>query len=445
MARTRLRPLTGLLRYRWLRWSLCAVGGPLLGLGCGTTPVAQIAGPPAMITSPVLDHSYRPAGSVPESSVLQQVAYQTPPEAGPVLPAPGVDPALKALPGQPIRIDLDEVLRLADIHNPQIALARAKVDESILEAQAVCARCQLPWKKIARQIEADVKIWQRKAELSKTCSEVLQDAATTYFDLLTARQAFSITQDMARKAEPMLKRSEDLQKNDPRFTVLYEATRAEVIGREQALAKLKQQGDAVAAKLGALLGLPCDATLTPVDPLLVPLSRIDAATPTCKLVEQALATGPAIEETRGMLAALQAGHAKASRWLCLLPKKKAQLQHDLADNREMQIELGIQELAGKLTAGVLEARGAILLGQEQQVLGQQQIEHTNESYRLSELRVRENVQNAGPNDVLQAIRGLEQAQLEYLTALSSFNKAQIRLLLLLGAPVVKPPPPPQHH
>ncbi len=298
---------------------------------------------------------------------------------------------------------------------------------------------------MAREIEADIKFWQYKVELSRKRQEVLLDAANTFFDLVTVRRVYAITQDMISRAEPMLKRAEDLQKTDPSASVLYEGVRAEVIGREQALAKVKQQGDALLAKLVSLLGLPCDAILVPVEPPPGLINRVDVSVPVGKLVEQSLATGPAIQETRGLLAALQHGHARAESWLCLLPQKKANLKRALARTRELQIELAIKDIAAKLAAGVQEARDAILLGREQYELGQQQIKHSEESYRLSELRVRENAPNARISDVMQAIRGLEQTQHEYQSAISSHNKAQIRLLLLLGLPPEKASPPPLPH
>lgn len=436
MAGAGLRPWTRLLRCLWLRWSMCAVGGPLLIAGCSTTPIAQIAAPSAAETRSAWSYPYQPPASTRQDSALQQAAYHARPEPTEPTSQP-IQPEVKAEAARPIPIDLDAVMQLTEKNNAQITLARVRVEEAILDYELVCASCMLPSKKIARQIEADVKIWQRKAELSKTTSEVLQEAASAYFDLLTARRAHIITKEMAQRAEPMLKRAEDLQKNDPSTTVLYEAVRAEIIGRDQALAKLKEQGDAVTAKLAYLLNVPCDVILATIDPTLLPVNLVDVALPTCKLVEQALDTGPAIQETRGMLAALQAGQARASGRLCLATHKR-QIQQALADNRELQIHLTLQELAGKLTAGVLEARDAILLGREQQTLGQQQIQHTEESYRLSELRVRENAPNARINDVLQAIRALEQAHHENLTALSAHNKAQVRLLLLLGAPSAKP-------
>ena len=45
-------------------------------------------------------------------------------------------------------------------------------------------------------------------------------------------------------------------------------------------------------------------------------------------------------------------------------------------------------------------------------------------------------------DALSAVRALEQAHFNYLVSISSHNKAQVRLLLLLGAGSAKETPAP---
>jgi hypothetical protein len=51
---------------------------------------------------------------------------------------------------------------------------------------------------------------------------------------------------------------------------------------------------------------------------------------------------------------------------------------------------------------------------------------------LSEKRLQENVAGASTTEVLQSLRGLEVAHINYLQAIAAHNKAQIRLMLLLG-------------
>ena len=69
----------------------------------------------------------------------------------------------------------------------------------------------------------------------------------------------------------------------------------------------------------------------------------------------------------------------------------------------------LDDVRGKLAAGVLEARGAIVSGRGQVSDTTENIRHAAETYRLSDLRLKENAPGAATNDVSQSIRGLELA------------------------------------
>jgi outer membrane protein TolC len=445
-------------------------------------------------------------GTPPAPSAITQVAYQPaePPEtvAAPAATTPA---------GREVPINLDTVFRLAEEQNAQIALAREKLHESLTEQQ-LAAKGWLPnvyaglgyyrheggiqnedgtlthsstgalWPGLHLQTEFDLreavfqrvnaerKLWQQRGELHKVTYETLLEAATTYLDLLTARRGAALVNELEPLQADLLRRAEkQVTPTDQRARVLVESIRAEMTGRQQALAKLGQQGAAAAAKLAYLLGLPPDALLVPAESTLTPLELVDATPPAETLVARVLTNGPGLHELDGLLAVIQGGIDQASGpqrylptvcvnmaegafgagpgarldwdnrwdfgiqarwnltdWLTACEKKK------LAQSRLQQVRLTQQDLRGKLAAGVQEARTAILAGQEQLRLGAEQITHAAESYRLSKLRVEQNVQGASEAEVLQSIRGLELAHFNYLSALSAYNKAQIRLLLLLG-------------
>jgi hypothetical protein len=216
--------------------------------------------------------------------------------------------------------------------------------------------------------------------------------------------------------------------------------------------------------------------LCPVELAPAPMDVVDVSEPCAVLVAKALADGPGIKEIQGMLATIQCGMAQLEGPLSFLPVFQvngyeggfgggpnanltwdnrfdvmvqarwnltellgARQQQDLAHSRLTQVELSYQDLQGKLTAGVQEARAAILAGRPQMGLGAQQIQHASETYRLSELRVKENAPGGTVNEVMSAIRALEGAHHSYLAAVSAHNKAQVRLLLLLGPGAPTPP------
>jgi outer membrane protein TolC len=414
------------------------------------------------------------------------------------------------VPGKPLPIDLDTVLHLAQDQNPEIAISREKLHESVLECENTCTdwlpkvtagACYFrheggiqdfngnflrssygslfpgldlcgTWdirEIIYNRVNAERQVMQSKGDLSKLTHEKLLEAANTYIELLTARQAEAITWELEGYAEPMRKRAEDLMKNDRSTTVQFEGVQAEMVGRRQELVKLRIQASAAAAKLGYLLGLPCDALLTPLDLIPAPIDLVDLSLPCETLVALALTDGPGIKEIQGMLAVIQEGRAQLEGPLALMPtfclnvcegafgagpganltwdnrvdvcaqarwnlteyltgRKKKQIE----DSKQKQVELSHAETAARLTSGVQEARDAILAGREQIALAQQQVRHASESYRLNDLRVKENAPGATVVEVMTAIRALEQAHLGYLAAVSAHNKAQVRLLLLVG-------------
>src|SRR5262249_4559655 len=116
-----------------------------------------------------------------------------------------------------------------------------------------------------QRVNAERQLWQQRGELSKVTSETLLEAATTYLDLLTARRGEAVARELEKFLLDLQQRTEKLvTPTDRTAEVLVEALRGEAAGRRQAIAKLHQQGDAAAAKLGYLLGLG-GSRLVPVE------------------------------------------------------------------------------------------------------------------------------------------------------------------------------------
>src|SRR5262249_45200526 len=109
----------------------------------------------------------------------------------------------------------------------------------------------------------------------------------------------------------------------------------------------------------------------------------------------------------------------------------------IAESRLRQAELNYEDLRGKLAAGVQEAKDDIQAAREQIGRSTQELRHASASYRESERLLKERP-GTTIGSVLQAIQGLQAAHSGYLGAVTTHNKAQVRLLLLLG-------PGPDHH
>jgi outer membrane protein TolC len=321
-----------------------------------------------------------------------------------------------------------------------------------------------------RQIKAERDVWQQKAELSQINNEILLDAATTYMDLLVARRAEAVTRELEEYEQKVLARAKQLAKNpETARDGLLEGVQAALNARQQTLAKLKQQGNAASVKLVYLLGLPPETVLVPMDKVLAPIDLVDVTPPVHDLVAQALATGPAVRELEGMLGIIQLGIDKSYGLHNLLPSvsicateglfgagpgsqmsfdnrldfgvavrwnltQLAHAEHLRAQARSKQLQAmyNYDDVRGKLAAGVQDARETIIYGREQMGLSRSEIKNASESYKGTNKRLQEGLPGASVGDTLVTIRALEQAHFNYLGSLSSHNKAQLRLLLLLG-------------
>ncbi len=115
----------------------------------------------------------------------------------------------------------------------------------------------------------------------------------------------------------------------------------------------------------------------------------------------------------------------------------AREQRRVADSRLQQAQLSYKDLRGKLALSVEEARTAILSGKEQIKLGEEQIQHASRTLELTNTRLVETVPGSSTTEVLQSMRGLEIAHSNYLQAIAAHNKAEIRLMLLLGPAACK--------
>jgi outer membrane protein TolC len=321
-----------------------------------------------------------------------------------------------------------------------------------------------------QRVQASREVWQNKTELSQVTSEQLMDATQTYIDLLAARSAEVVSQRLLEKLEDLLAK---LKKKPALATAGQEQfIRAEIDEERQHTAKMRQAALNASSKLVYLLGLDPCTELAPVDPGLLPLSLIDPHAPTCELVDKALADGPGVHELEGMLAMLhhsvdQAGGpsrfmpvlevrmgegifgagpgsrsdwdnrwdlALQARWdLSNLVTGKQRLR--AAESKLHQVHLNYDDLRGRLAEGVQEAQETALYSQAQIPLGHKQIEHAQKADELLQKQLERLPPEGGMlpfTDALRALQSLRQAELNVLGAVSAYDKAQLRLILLLG-------------
>ncbi len=327
-----------------------------------------------------------------------------------------------------------------------------------------------PREAIYARVNAERKVWQQKGELSRVTSETLLEAATTYIDLLAARTGEAIAGRTLKDEKAILDQARGIAKAEPGTQFAVEGFEAEVFGLRQAVAKLHRQGDAAATKLAYLLGLGPGVELVPADSKLIPIELVDPNTPTEQLVSQALTNGPGVRQLEGLLAVITEAREKAKgpgRFLPIMEVRAtegafgagagarldwdnrfdlgvqarwnltdlftARDQQRLADSRIQQVHLTYQDVRAKLTAGVQEAQAASLSGREELRLAGDAVRHANQGYELSNKRLKDNVPGSTTAEVAAYIRGLQSAYLNYVSVVSEYDKAQLRLLVLTGA------------
>src|SRR5262249_7697801 len=300
-------------------------------------------------------------------------------------------------------------------------------------------------------------------------SERLLEGSATYIDLLTARTGEAVALAQEKELNALLKRAQDLASAEQAARVEVQRIEAELRGLQQRLLTLRQQATGASAKLAYLLGLDPCALLVPVDPQLVPLDLVDVTPPACDLVARAVANGPGVRGLEGLLNLVQRSREQARSRANLIPVVEVCMGEGafgagpgasstwdnrfdfvvsarwnltefatrcdklrILDAKAQQAQLAYQDLRGKLAAGVQEAREAIVQGREQMRWGQEQIDHARQAYNLANERLTQGGQRSSPSEVLLGLHSVAQAQGDYLAAVRAYDRAQLRLWILLG-------------
>jgi outer membrane protein TolC len=434
--------------------SLCAAGVLLLSVGCKITlPMNRLLlnGPPTPgpLSSGMTPPLYLtvPPDSEGDSSRITRTSYRAKVDDSPAeqtLPTPDTfsAPLAPAVPApKTILVNFDFVMRRTFENNGDILVARERVGESEAALDAAMKSCmpQALRKDTFKKPVAEATVWRRRAELRKTENDNLQDAANTYFDWLTALRGEVVARELIQFEEKLLTRSRKLvELGEKPAQVMIEATETALNGHRHAVLKLRQQSEAAAFKLASLMGM--NGVVPTTNETLAPLDRVDTTVAAEVLVRQAQANGPGVRELQGLIASIQQGIEQARGAQRICEHTGAALicgRLQMAQSELQQAQLSLMSLQTKLRAGVEEAYSAIVSGREQIAFAADAIEHAAETYRIMDRRLtKENpetsMRNNTSNGVLSSIQQLSQAHTNYLNAVNNYNKAQARLLLLLG-------------
>jgi outer membrane protein TolC len=322
---------------------------------------------------------------------------------------------------------------------------------------------------VYQKVNAERLLWQQRGELRRITSETLLDAANTYVDLLAARTAETIAVSLQKDVQDLLTRAQKLAATEPGARVEVARIQTQLRGRDQTVLEVRDQAARASVKLAYLLGVDPSLTLLPVDTELVPLDLVDVTPPVTDLVARVVAVGPGIQEMEGLLALIDQSMERSKRAGRFLPVFEIYMDEGVFatgpgsrsdwDNswnlgvaarwnltqlltrcdreralqaKTEQAHLAYQDLQAKLTAGVHEAREAILSGREQIRVTREQIAEARRAHKLSDDRLRNNVPGSSASEVLLSLQALAAAQGGYINVLREYDKAQLRLLILLG-------------
>jgi outer membrane protein TolC len=415
-------------------------------------------------------------------------------------------PAVRQVP-----ISLDTVFRLAESQNGQTAVARLKLAEAFANLD-LAAKAWLPdlwigagWYRhdggianedgtlthssfssmfagaelhgrfdlreaVYQKVDAERRLWQQRAEVSKLTSEALLEASTAYIDLLAARAGQATTAQVEGHLQDLLKQTTAIAKTLPAMEVEVARVQTELHGQQLLGRKMREAAMAATAKLIYLLGLDPASELVLTDRYLAAITLVNADAAVDDLVAQALENGPAVREMEGLLSLIQHAHEKSqglTQYLPVVDLRVAeggfgtgpgdqmtwdnrmdlgiQLKWNLTEyltsrerQRVTQAKIGqahatYQDLRAKLTMGVQEARDAALSGRDEMDLGQKQLKHGVDAYERTKNRfMQANIKDRSPSEVLLSIRALNLSHLAYLMAIRDHDKAQLRLAVLTG-------------
>jgi outer membrane protein TolC len=289
-------------------------------------------------------------------------------EIGPIMPvepAPAA-PAATVPDNHPVlEVTLDSVLRLAEEQNPQMALARERVNQAYAEkdladkrwlpdinlgsgyyrheggiqdqtgvlvrssAGALIAGADLsarldPRAAAFAKLDAARRACQQKGELRRVTAEVLLDAAGTYLDLLAAHEGLAIVRSLNGDLNALHDRARKLANLERGARVEVVRIEGELTGQEALRRKLESQARTASAKLVYLLGLDPCTEIVPADQTLVPLCLADAEASCCELVAKASACGPGVREMEAILNLIHQGMQDAAGPSRFLPAFTAQ-------------------------------------------------------------------------------------------------------------------------
>jgi outer membrane protein TolC len=321
------------------------------------------------------------------------------------------------------------------------------------------------------------------AEVAVT-NQTLLEVAENYLDLLAAYSSAEIAREATDNALKLFQLTEDFEKTGAGLPSDTARARAELETRRQQLERSAERIAVSSVMLAQPLYLNPSVLLVPAESSVYPIELVADTASDTDLIAQGLRARPELAEHRALVD-VAVKRLTQTKLRPLLPSLNVGFTSggfgggatgfpggmdgrfggrddlsgialwevrglgfgEVAARQQGRIQVGAAEI--KLTRTINEVMAQVAAAHKAAVSRRRQVDRTEQAVaaasRSHELNRRRIEGGAGlPIEVLQSIQALERARTEYLNAVTSYNKAQFRLLTAIGttpaAPVAQASP-----
>lgn len=305
-------------------------------------------------------------------------------------------------------------------------------------------------------------------------NDMLLRISDEYLDLLAAHAGFEVARETRTHAKELAWLTNEYAKQRVGLRSDAERAETELGGRDQQVILAQERVTVVSTELARLLRLDPQMQLVPLESNVMAIDLISTDEPLPNLVAHALVNRPELFEQQALISAAvqrlkqatygplipsiilgyQAGgfgggpgaffgrfsdredFTAAAVWELRNLGLGDRALRRLRESQLTQTQIKSLQVADKVAADVVAAHQIVVARSRQTDVARKTVESALRSYELNMTRIR---RGAGlPIEVLQAIQALDRARYDYLQAVTSYNKAQFRLLTALGNTPVAP-------
>ncbi|MCL4207683.1 MAG: TolC family protein [Pirellulaceae bacterium] len=318
---------------------------------------------------------------------------------------------------------------------------------------------------------AEQRLGARQEASRAVTNDLLLDTAVAYVDLLEAAQTKAVAQETLTNIGELVDITTSFAETGQGLQADADRAQAERSVREIDIQRADEAVRVASVRLTRLLRGDQSMTLSPQEPVLLPIDLVDETLPLPMLVSTGLMNRPELSEARHLVFEAVERYRR-ERYAPLVPSVLLGLSYggnggglgsridnfgdrvdfDAAAWWEMR-NLGWGERAARnvacsqleqarwqqlrtmdqVAADVAEAHAEVVARRSQIAAAQSGITAAEASYRRNHERIR-NGQGL-PIETLQSIQALDQARRQYIRAVADFNRSQFRLQRALGWPV----------